>query len=98
MASETDVLDTGWQAQALRLTLFLSAPLELGVAATLWQTAGGAIQKSTITARAKAFGGRPAHLRIGISETLIAPARVDWVLAPKSTTASACSAVFREPR
>ena len=41
MATETDGPDLGWQAQSLRLTMFLSAPLDPSVAATLWKSAMG---------------------------------------------------------
>jgi hypothetical protein len=83
MASETDVLDTGWQAQALRLTLFLSAPLELGVAATFWQTAVGADPEIDDNRPRESIRRQAGPFEDWYLETLIAPARVDWVLAPK---------------
>jgi hypothetical protein len=96
MASETDVFDTGWQAQALRLTLFLSAPLEFGVAATLWQTAVGGDPEIDDNRPRESIRRQAGPFEDWYLETLIAPARVDWVLAPKVDDAQSRAQPYSE--
>jgi hypothetical protein len=84
MTTERDRLDIGWQAQLLRLTMFLAAPLDPSVTETLWKTATGAdpeIEENRpregIRHQGGPFGG--CYL-----ETIVASRRIDWVMALKT--------------
>jgi hypothetical protein len=83
MAIVTDAQDVGWRAQSLRLTMFLSAPLDLTVAATLWKAAMGVdpeIDENRPREGIRRQGGPWEDCYL---ETTITSARLDWVLAPK---------------
>jgi hypothetical protein len=86
MAIETDGPNMGWQAQALRLTTFLSAPLDLSVAATLWKTAMGVDPEIDDNRPREGIRRQGGPFEGCYLETIIAsapPPRIDWVLAPK---------------
>ena len=83
MTIEREGSDIDWQAQSLRLTVFLSAPLDLGVTATLWKSATGDDPEIDDSRPREGVRRQAGPFGDWYLETVIAPARVDWVLAPK---------------
>jgi hypothetical protein len=83
MAGPSNQTDIGWQAQVLRLTAFLSAPLDPGVADTLWMSTTSALPEVDENRPREGFRRQSGPFEDGQLEILIAPTRIDWVMAPK---------------
>jgi hypothetical protein len=83
MASDSDQNGTGWQAQVLRLTTFLSTPLDPDVAATLWTRAINAKPEIDDNRPREGIRRQTGPFEDGQLETLVAPHRVDWIMVPR---------------
>jgi hypothetical protein len=84
MAIDSDQIGTGWQAQVLRLTTFLSTPLDPNVAATLWTLATSTIPEADDNRPREGIRRQAGPFEDGQLEILIAANRIDWIMAPRA--------------
>jgi hypothetical protein len=84
MASEADHIGLGWQVQYLRLTAFLATPLDPAAGAALWETATGMAPEVDDSRPREAARRQAGEFGGGLLEAVMTPARIDWVMAPKT--------------
>lgn len=76
--------DTGWQAQVLRLTAFLTSPLDPSVAQEMWKETVGTDPETDDNRPREGVRRQIGAFGDGQLEVGIAPDRVDWILSPKA--------------
>jgi hypothetical protein len=83
MASDTNQIENGWQAQILRLTAFLARPLDPDVAGTLWTSAADSPPEVDENRPREGIRRQSGPFEDGQLEITASPIRIDWHMTPR---------------